>query len=316
MLSLLVGAEPRSRPKNHIIFSKVRYLQVTHLLDFILFSNLFIAICAMAQGALTYLLLSSAPHYGILALLGCATFSLYNFSMILAKPKNPLKSPHRRTRWIYSHYKIILTLTALSSLALLPLVYQLGTQSIIVLALAATIAISYNVPLFKGTTDRVGLRNLPGAKVFIIALVWTLSCVCLPIVALGDSGHFVPSSDGWILSIKRFLFITAITIPFDLRDLLQDKQYNLKTIPVILGEKKANIFCQGILAAYILLLLFFVNQITLATVGLILVTLLTGWLIFKSNWKKDEYYYFLFLDGTLILQFLVVIILDKYFVYS
>ena len=316
MLSLLVAVEPRSLPKKQTIFAKMRYRQVTHLLDFILFSNLFIAICAMAQGALTYLLLDAKPDYGVLALLGCATLSLYNFSMILARPKNPLNSPHRRTRWIYSNYKLVLFLTALSSIALIPLVFQLSTQTIIVLVLAAIVAISYNLPLIKRANDRVGLRSLPGAKVFIISLVWTLSCVYIPIVGLEGSGHLVSSSDVWILSIKRFLFITAITIPFDLRDLLQDKQYNLKTIPVILGEKKANLFCQAILAVYILLLLFFVNQVTVATVGLILVTLLTGWLIFKSGWKKDEYYYFLFLDGTLLLQFLTVFILDNYFVYS
>ena len=314
MLSLLVGVELRSLPKKQTIFSKMRRRPVSHLLDFLLFSNLFIAICAMAQGALTYLLLGTNPDYGILALLGCATFSLYNFSMILAKPKSPLNSPHRRPRWIYSHYKFIVALTVLSSIALLPLAIQLGSQSAIVLGLAALIAISYNLPLFKRATDREGLRSLPGAKVFIIALVWTLSCVCLPIAALDDSGHLVSVSDKWILSVKRFLFITAITIPFDMRDVLQDKQYNLKTIPVILGERKANLFCQAILVLYVVLLLLFVNQVTIATIGLILVTLLTAWLVFRSSWKKDEYYYFLFLDGTLILQFLVVFILNNYFV--
>jgi hypothetical protein len=30
---------------------------------------------------------------------------------------------------------------------------------------------------------------------------------------------------------------------------------------------------------------------------------LTGWLIFRSKWEKNEYYYFFYMDGVLILQY-------------
>lgn len=266
----------------------------------------------MAQGVLTYLLLNTQPNLAVIALLGCSTLSLYNFSMILARPKNPLRSPHRRVHWIYSHYKLVLFLTALSSIALIPLLLQLSLNTIILLSLTGLLALSYNFPIFKGTSNRFGLRNLPGAKLFIIAMVWALSCVCVPIIELKSSGISVSLIDLLLLTTKRFLFVTAITIPFDIRDLFQDKQYNLKTLPVILGEKKAYLFCQSLLILYVIFLLIFVNHLTFATVGLILVTLLTGWLIFKSRWEKNEYYYFLFLDGTLILQFLSVYILQYF----
>ena len=39
-----------------------------------------------------------------------------------------------------------------------------------------------------------------------------------------------------------------------------------------------------------------------------LTAILTGWLIFKSKWEKDEYYYFFFVDGVLILQYLMVLL--------
>jgi len=290
----------------------MRYTPFARFLDFILFSNIFIACCAMAQGALTYLLLNTQPNLTVIALLGCSTLSLYNFSMILARPKKPLSSPHRRVHWIYSHYKLVLFLTALSSVALIPLLLQLSLNTIILLSLTGLLALSYNFPLFKGASNRFGLRNLPGAKLFIIAMVWALSCVCVPIIELKSSGISVSLTDLLLLTVKRFLFVTAITIPFDIRDLFQDKQYNLKTLPVILGEKKAYLLCQSLLILYVIFLLIFVNHLTFATIGLILVTLLTGWLIFRSRWEKNEYYYFLFLDGTLILQFLSVYILQYF----
>ncbi|HUH18047.1 UbiA family prenyltransferase [Albibacterium sp.] len=290
----------------------MRYTWLRRPLDFILFSNLFIACCAMAQGALTYMLLKAPLDFTVIAILGCATLFLYNFSMILARPKDPASSPHRRVHWIYAHYKLVVTLTVLSAITLIPLTLQLSIGTITLLFFIGLLALSYSFPLFKDKTKRVGLRNLPGAKLFIISMVWALSCVCVPIIELKSSGTSVSLIALLLLTTKRFLFVTAITIPFDIRDLFQDKQYNLKTLPVILGEKKSALFCQALLIVYIVLLLIFVPQLTLAIAGLIAVTLLTGWLIFKSRWEKDEYYYFFYLDGTLILQFLSVFILQYF----
>lgn len=280
------------------------------LIDFILFSNIFIACCAMAQVGLTYLLLGSAFNLKIILFTGCSTLFLYNFSMIMAKPANPLASPHRRVHWIYAHYRLVLSLSALSLAVLIPLAFNFAVPTLILLAFTGLIAISYNRPLLKSVSN---LRNIPGAKLFIISSVWTLTCVCMPIVELNARGSAIAWTDTLLLSLKRFMFITAITIPFDIRDLFQDKKYNLKTLPVLLGGKKTLLFCQGLLMFYIVILLIFVDQISLATLGLILTTLITGWLIFKSKWEKNEYFYFLFLDGTLILQFLCVYLLQWIF---
>src|SRR5690606_11789657 len=43
----------------------------------------------------------------------------------------------------------------------------------------------------------------------------------------------------WELMAWVFLFVVAITIPFDIRDIYQDRYYGLKTIPVLFGERKA-----------------------------------------------------------------------------
>ncbi|HUH32788.1 MAG TPA: hypothetical protein VLZ28_02480, partial [Daejeonella sp.] len=52
-------------------------------LDCLLFSNLFIALCAVAQGLVTYHLLGAKPEKYILALLFFATLAQYNFSILL-----------------------------------------------------------------------------------------------------------------------------------------------------------------------------------------------------------------------------------------
>jgi 4-hydroxybenzoate polyprenyltransferase len=137
--------------------------------------------------------------------------------------------------------------------------------------------------------------------------------VLLPILE-SQAAHLATISmrDTTILIAKRFLFIGALAIPFDIRDLFEDKQLGLKTIAVAWGEKNAYLFCQILLAGYIVLLFLFRNNgFTTDFWALTLTVVLTGWLIFKSKWEKNEYYYFFYMDGVLILQYLFVLAFNR-----
>jgi hypothetical protein len=69
-----------------------------------------------------------------------------------------------------------------------------------------------------------------------------------------------------------------------------------------------------LLAGYIgLLFLFRDNGFSADFFALTLTVFLTGWLIFKSDRKKDEYYYFFFMDGVLILQYVVLLAVNLIF---
>jgi len=277
-------------------------------LDFLLFSNLFIAFCAVAQGLVTYYLLKLPPDNYVLAFVFFSTLLVYNLSMLLSKPKDPSKSPFKRVRWIFSHHRLIISITLIAILCIIPItLLYLSIQAKLLMSFVGIIAVAYNFPFLSFNQRKIGLRNLPGIKLFLIAFVWSVSCVLLPIVELENNyGISVSLGETVLLIAKRFLFICAITIPFDIRDLFQDKLYELKTIPVMLGEKKAWIFCQALLGAYIVLLILFTKTINLDVIGIALTIFLTGWLIFKSNLKKNEYYYFFFLDGTMILQYVIL----------
>jgi 4-hydroxybenzoate polyprenyltransferase len=228
--------------------------------------------------------------------------------MLLAKPKEPQQSPFKRVRWIFSHHRLTISITLSACLCIIPLgLWYLSFQAQLLMVFVGILALAYNFPFLKLNDKKIGLRNIPGIKLFLIALVWSLSCVLLPIVQVESTfGISITLGETVLLVAKRFLFICAITIPFDIRDLFQDKMYELKTIPVILGEKKAWIFCQAFLIIYLILLILFTKNIDLDVIGLTLTILLTGWLIFKSNIKRNEYYYFFFLDGTMILQFVIL----------
>jgi 4-hydroxybenzoate polyprenyltransferase len=200
-------------------------------------------------------------------------------------------------------------------LCLIPLgLLYLSIEAKLLMIFTALLALGYNIPFLTLNNQKIGLRNIPGIKLFLIALVWSVSCVLLPVVELEHNYQIsISSAETLLLVAKRFMFIAAITIPFDIRDLFQDKLYALKTIPVMLGEKKAYIFCQLLLLGYLLLLLLFSQTITVDVIALTLVLLLTGWLILKSGIKKNEYYYFFYLDGTMLLQYLMLVLVSLRF---
>lgn len=282
------------------------------IFDFLLFSNIFMSLCAVAQALVTFHLIDAKPVYTVTGLLFTSTLGIYNFCILLTKPIQPELSPYRRVRWFFAHYRLMVTFTIVSLLSLIPLFFLLSMESRILLVFLSILSFGYSLPLFSVGEHKFGLRNIPGLKPFLITLVWTLSCVLLPVLEAQDL-HLadVSTRDITILIAKRFLLIGALTVPFDIRDLFHDREAGLKTIPVAWGEKNAYLFCQVLLAGYIALLFVFRNNgfnndfWALATT-----TVLMGWLIFKSKWEKDEYYYFFYLDGVLILQYVVLAVFN------
>jgi 4-hydroxybenzoate polyprenyltransferase len=277
--------------------------------DFFLFSNLFMSLCAVAQALVTFHLIGSKPVPTVTGLLFTSTLGIYNFSILLTKPAKPEASPYRRVRWFFSHYRLMVTFTIVSLLSLIPLFFLLSMESRILLVFLSILSFCYSIPLFTIGEHKFGLRNIPGLKPILITLVWTLSCVLLPILE-AENLHLADVSmrDTMIMIAKRSLFIGALTVPFDIRDLFQDRQSGLKTIPVAWGEKNAYLFCQVLLAGYIVLLFLFRNNgFNVDFFALTLTAMLMGWLIFRSKWEKDEYYYFFYLDGVLILQYVVLV---------
>lgn len=282
------------------------------ILDFILFSNLFIAICAVAQALVTYQLLGAKPDRYILAVIFFGTLSVYNFSMLVANPKTLAASPFMSMRWAAEHHRMMISITLISTLCIIPLgLLYLSIEAQVILTFTAIIGVGYSIPFLTIAEHKIGLRNIPGIRIFLVAIVWCISCVLLPVVEL-EKNYAISISAGetLLLSAKRFLFVIAITIPFDIRDLAQDKQHPLKTIPVLKGEKKAYLFALILLLSYLLLMLLFNKGFDLAIIALAASLFLTAWLIINASRKRNEYYYFLFLDGTMLLQYLLLLLVS------
>ncbi|QTE35825.1 UbiA family prenyltransferase [Mucilaginibacter gossypii] len=282
---------------------------IRQILDFFIYTHIFIAFCAIAQGLVTYYLLRAQIDKNILAILFFSTVAMYNFGVLLSKPSKAQNSTSPRVNWIFDHIGLIKCLTFLAVVSLTLLTIFISSTSRILLLFLAILSIAYNLPLLKINSKWMNLRNVPGLKLLLIALVWSVSCVILPIVELQVRQiTIISAGHALILFANRFLFFAAIAIPFDIRDKFQDKKYGLKTIPVLFGEKKAYNFCLFLLAGYLLLLFLLTQHFDLNFFALLIAIIFTWWLIFRFNRKFSDYYYFLYLDGTMILQFVMLLL--------
>jgi 4-hydroxybenzoate polyprenyltransferase len=284
-------------------------------LDFLLFTNLFVAFAAVVQSLIFYHLFQLTPSYVVLAFLFCATILIYNISILIQPPKNYQISKYKRVRWIFGHFKLNISITILAACALIPLFFHLFWQAKLLVAVLALPSLGYALPIFTFKGKKVGLRKISGLKLFLIAFVWAISVTLLPYFEL-EKQQFsaISTTDIFILILQRFLFFAAITIPFDIRDMFQDQAFSLKTIPILLGEKKAYLFCQIMLFLSLTLLFIFQSAgFSINFFASALTIILAGWLIFKSKWEKNEYYYFFYLDGMLIVQYAMLLLFNSIF---
>src|ERR1700688_1685206 len=129
------------------------------IFDFLLFSNIFMSLCAVAQGLVTFYLIGSKPVFPVIGLLFTSTLGIYNFCILITKPKSPDKSPYKRVRWFFSHYRLTVTFTLISLLSLVPLFFLMSLESRILLVFLSIISFSYSLPLFTAGKQKFGLRN-------------------------------------------------------------------------------------------------------------------------------------------------------------
>lgn len=277
--------------------------------DFLLYSNIFVAFCVVALCRSSELLLNLQSNTFNLFVF-FATLFTYNFQRLIRTDVQGELS--HRQQWYKEHKKWLWFITIVSAFAVVYLSFSLSIESMALLIPLGVIALVYPLPTISLNGKILRLREVPGIKIFLIALVWTLVTVGL----LVQEHQLAWTTDVWLLFFHRFCFVFAITIPFDIRDLKYD-QLQLKTIPGIFGEKKARYIALAVLALYELLIIiqfFFGKLINLsALIALLGTSLVTAYLLIRSNSDKEEYYFAFWVEGASLLMFGFLMIAQLFF---
>lgn len=273
-------------------------------MQLILYSNILIAICALAFLCNGYLLLGNTIKIDILFwLTGASALFTYMLIRVVAVKRISAYEPDRRWSFFLRYITVFRAATICTLLISLVLYFMLPVNLKIVLLVPGIISVIYGLPLGK----KFRLRDIGIIKIFLIAFVWAYISSVLPAVNSGNQIFTLPVV---ILFIANYLFTFAITLPFDIKDMHIDKMNNVKTIPVYLGEENTYnlaallLFISAGLHVYLQrqLLHSFIDYTVPVSIS-ILITMLVIW-VTRSR-KKDNFLYFGLLDGMLLLQFLL-----------
>lgn len=259
----------------------------------IVFSNIWIALGASCYTLHTFQIANLEINYLLLSLIFSATLFSYNFQRVVRLNKIDGDKSERHL-WLQKYTTLLKFVIATSFLMSAMLsVYVFTISQLLLMSIPFLLVVFYATFL---TNKKKGLRDLPFVKIFIIALVWVVITGALPFLVSGKT------DDMMLILIDKFLFIIAITIPFDIRDLVYDKARQ-KTLPMIFGERGSKI-----IAVFCLLISLSINLWLGAQIELTIpFYVLTMALITFSTKNKQELYYAGLIDGLLVISPLLFI---------
>lgn len=143
------------------------------------------------------------------------------------------------------------------------------------------------------------IRKIPLLKVFYVGLVWALVNGWLTLPAFNFPIFFI-----------SFFFVTALVLPFDIRDMKSD---TVQTFPKLIGIQNTKYLAYIFIFIACILSVFYLK--TQFAVSFFLASLFTYILVyFSKNSNKDSYFSF-WVESCSGLPFLFLILLEKFYLY-
>lgn len=280
------------------------------IINFLLYGNFFIALCAYSQTVQTCRFLGDDnPSQSILPIfVAAATFFLYNIHKPITFFLKKQLIDNQRFLKTKSFSTPLSILTVFAGLFCCFFFFKIKTATQWSLIVAALLSLAYVLPVFRGKR----LRDLPFVKIFTIAPVWAFVTVILPVQEYGN----ILDSHVKLMFLERALFVFALTIPFDIRDIDVDIQTNVKTIPLSIGVQKAQYLAILALVSCIFIVFSLNNQDVYSfknTIALLLTYIVSILVVGFTRKDRNDYYFYGLTDGMMLLQslffFLLTVIL-------
>ncbi len=275
-----------------------------------MYSNIFIGVCAIALTFTNQLTVSDTVYFDKSCwFIFFSTIFTYSYLKVKSPAGVNYHTAHRN--WAAENPQLAKNILLISLIASVVFFFTLeGNVKMIVLLLAAITAF-YGFVEIPFTRPKIKLRDLGLVKTFFVALVWSVTTVIVPLA-------YAPVTTDMMvfLLLRRFLFILALTMVFEIKDMTGDREHNLKTLPLAMGISNTKLFAQGILMLLLLINLaqFLFFDISLSNMLAVNLSVLLSIICIQPvNEETPDNWYYLSLDGMMIVQFIFVYIAAKYF---
>jgi 4-hydroxybenzoate polyprenyltransferase len=276
-------------------------LHFKKFLDFFLFSSLFISACSLLMFYFTVQAFALVVPVASYLFVFSGTFSSYNFHWFFTKTTD--NEVADAAKW--SHRNKYLHL-AFFSAGLTGAIFAFVKLSHLwpYLVFTAIITFLYSAPKLQTFSF---LKKLALAKTAFLAFVWTLVTCILPFVFA--ESHI--DNNGIIYTVGRFLFIYAICVLFDERDIEKDREEGIRSM--ITYYNTAGI--KRILWSSLIVSFLTISMLLFFSFNIIYVSLLLApypvFILFYTMWfnPNSDYHFYFVLDGLMMLHGLLLLLL-------
>ncbi|MDD2304804.1 MAG: UbiA family prenyltransferase [Prolixibacteraceae bacterium] len=271
-------------------------------------SNIYISLAAVALTVATQVQLGMHPQWHpYLFIIFFATLFEYNLHRLITVLTNKEALKSEKHRWVNENIKAFYLMVFISIVGFGVVALLAKKEVLVTFTPIALITVLYSIPVSANPKHLLRLREIPYLKIFMIAAIWSASTILLPIV---QSSETFSQTHIFAMLSERFFFILAITIPFDIRDLEADGQQELKTIPMLLGEKNSLKLSYFLLSVFLLSSAFhYAPEKEWMILWAMCLSGITTYFFLKMDYfKRMPFYHYGILDGTLLLQGIMVII--------
>ena len=244
------------------------------LFDYYINSSLHVSFCVICYIISINLINQIHVNWEDIAFVFFTTFFSYNF----IKFNEILTSINKPVSLLLKSF----FLKALISLVIsLYLFFNLSSSKQIFVVIISIVTVLYTVPLISNYT----LRDNPILKILTVAFCWTMLIVIFPFFGVLDFVNIV------YYSLLIFCLVTAQMIPFEIRDMLKDKDL-VKTIIHNYGIKYSKNI--GYFVLIIALLFTMITGYLLENLvfknSILIIILITAILVNFSREKQNKYY--------------------------
>ncbi|WP_461063207.1 UbiA prenyltransferase family protein [Spirosoma horti] len=272
------------------------------LLQVVLFSNSYIALCAVVMCWTTTRLFHLKLPSSFLLFIFLGTLSSYALHWYLT----PMASDQReRYQWNGQHKALLLGIFLGSAVLMLALLTQLVPYVRYFMPVVAATFL-YTAPKIDYRPFRY-LRRIAILKTAYLAFVWTFVTAVLPLLLMTTAWTTMMS----LWALNRFIFIYCLCFWFDYRDRDDDGRSRWLTLVSMMTQQRALYVFYGLAACFTISLAILYRQgmawRSIAEVGAPMF-LLAGTAHSIPDWVSD-YWYYVYLDSLLMLTGLLLYLL-------
>ena len=281
----------------------------------LIYSNVFVAVLLTFLTASSYEIVDSLEvRWYVPASIFLGSFVLYTFHRLYKIdfiPKDQLAARHLWVLKYANSLKYAMSFAVFIQLLILP---SFDADAIVWVIPAAIISAGYTIPLLPTSNGWQRFRDIPLAKPLIISIVASYLTFGFPVFEQwGMNALFTKSL--FPLFTERMLFLLAVTIPFDLRDISNDKHAGLNTLATEFGFKRGRqiglvVVVVWFAQACYLSLQMENNLQMLLTYGVVFALVLFAYAKMKEAWA--ELRYSLVFEGLIVIYSVALILFSRF----